>query len=108
MVRIVRSVSWGVIEEEGLEFMMVEVLLTIVMVWLGTKGGSLTCSKTNDEDEAKVVPIWVGTSFTTCSMIICSGSVMSKTASVPFYQSSKNRVCFQQRVVQFDWFLRDD
>jgi len=36
---------------------MVEVLLSITRVWLGTKGGSLTCSKTNDEDEAKVVPI---------------------------------------------------
>jgi len=41
--------------------MMVEVLLSVERVWLGTKGGSLTCSKTNDEDEAMVVPIWVGT-----------------------------------------------
>jgi len=37
--------------------MMVEVLLSITIVWLGTKGGPLTCSKTNGEDEAKVVPI---------------------------------------------------
>jgi len=47
-------------EEKGSEGMMVEVLLSVATVWLGTNGGSLTCSKTNDEDEAKVVPICVG------------------------------------------------
>jgi len=34
--------------------------------------------------------------------------VMSKTASVRFYRSSKKRVSFQHEVVQFDLLLRDD
>ena len=61
-------------EEEGSEGMMVEVFLSVAMVWLGTNGGSLTCSKTNGDDEAKVVSICVGASSTTYYMIICSGS----------------------------------
>jgi len=78
----VKSVSWGVNEEEGSKLMMVEVLLSVTMIWLGPNGGPLTCSKTNDEDEAKVVPVWVGTSFTTCSVIICSGSARLSVVSV--------------------------
>ena len=35
-------------EEKGSEGMMGEVLLSVAMVWLGTNGGSLTYSKTND------------------------------------------------------------
>jgi len=75
-------VSWGGIKEEGSKFMIVEVWLSVTMIWLGTNGGSLTCSKTNDEDEAKVVSICVRTSFTICFMIICSSLAGLSVVSV--------------------------
>jgi len=61
---------------------MVEVLLSIAVVWLGTNGGSMTCSKTKGADEGKVVPLSQGTSSTACSMITCSGSAGLSVGSV--------------------------
>ena len=55
--------GWWIIwvEEQGSSVLKI----SVATIWFGSKGGSWTYSKTNGEDEFKMVPVWIACSSST-------------------------------------------
>jgi len=75
-------VSCGVIvvEEEGISVLGI----SIAANWFGaTKGSSWTNSKTNGEDESKIVPVWIGCSSSASeSVVIMKSDLVESTRAL--------------------------